>query len=524
VLDDATLGTLPPGATLAGTTLTWSGSLAVAATETIEYSVTVRLPDPGDLLLRNGVTPVTPSGACDAACTVDVPVTVSPAYTISKSASPATASPGDVVTYRVTVRDTGDTDFTADDPAGFSDDLSGVLDDATYRDDASGGAELHGTTLTWSGALAQGGVLVVTYSALVDTPDRGDGVLRNSVVPSGGAGSCDPDAACTADVPVTPHPSFTVAKSAAESSTGPGGVVHYTVIVTNTGDTDVAATLRDDLSGVLDDASFGDDATQGAALDGNVLAWSGLVPFGGRVVITYSVTVDAVDTGDRLLHNVVAPVGDDGSCTGTCTVDVPVDVPEIPTYTVAKTESEAQVQPGDRLTYTITVVNTGAVAFTADSPATFVDDLAGVLTDATWNDDVTAGAVLHGTTLSWTGPLAVGQTVSITYSVTVGAAGTATLVNTVAPGEPAGSCVTAAECQTAATVVPPPPPPPTPTPSTSVTPSSDGLSAVAAGGLSATGADTWPVAGLGVLALVVGNGLAVVARTAKRARAGRSGP
>ncbi|BAU86734.1 hypothetical protein SLA_5865 [Streptomyces laurentii] len=45
----------------------------------------------------------------------------------------------------MTVTSTGTTAFTAADPASFTDDLSGVLDDATYSNDATGGATVTGT-------------------------------------------------------------------------------------------------------------------------------------------------------------------------------------------------------------------------------------------------------------------------------------------------------------------------------------------------------------------------------------------
>ncbi|WP_139177675.1 CshA/CshB family fibrillar adhesin-related protein [Ruania alba] len=45
--------------------------------------------------------------------------------------------PGDTVTYTVTATNTGDAAFTEDSPAAVFDDLSGVLDDATYNNDAA---------------------------------------------------------------------------------------------------------------------------------------------------------------------------------------------------------------------------------------------------------------------------------------------------------------------------------------------------------------------------------------------------
>src|SRR5699024_10822036 len=58
---------------------------------------------------------------------------------------------------------------------------------------------------------------------------------------------------------------------------------------------------------------------------------------------------------------------------------------------------------------------------TADAPATFTDDLADVLDAATFNDDATASvgeASYDAPTLAWEGPLAAGDSATITYTVT----------------------------------------------------------------------------------------------------------
>ncbi len=56
-----------------------------------------------------------------------VPV-LTPKLSITKPANVATANPGNVVSYQITVTDSGQTSYT---PAIVTDDLSGVLDDAS---------------------------------------------------------------------------------------------------------------------------------------------------------------------------------------------------------------------------------------------------------------------------------------------------------------------------------------------------------------------------------------------------------
>ncbi|MFD0573297.1 hypothetical protein ACFQ0T_33820 [Kitasatospora gansuensis] len=85
----------------------------------------------------------------------------------------------------------------------------------------------------------------------------------------------------------------------------PGTKVAYTVVVRNTGTLPVDATAVDDLSGVLDDAVYDDaDASSGTVTyAAPKLSWSGTLQPGQSATVTYSVTVNTPDTGDRKLHN-----------------------------------------------------------------------------------------------------------------------------------------------------------------------------------------------------------------------------
>ena len=74
------------------------------------------------------------------------------------------------------------------------------------------------------------------------------------------------------------------------------------------------------------------------------------------------------------------------------------------------------------ITYTITVTNTGQVAFTAAEPATFTDDLSQVLDDAVYRNDGKASTgtlSYHKPNLAWSGALPIAGSASVTYSVFV---------------------------------------------------------------------------------------------------------
>ena len=100
-------------------------------------------------------------------------------------------------------------------------------------------------------------------------------------------------------------PQLTISLSAGTSTAVPGGTVHYTVSVTNSGSAAYsAATFTDSLSGVIDDATYNSDASASA---GSVsytspnLTWTGSLAVGAAATITFSATVNNPDAGDKSL-------------------------------------------------------------------------------------------------------------------------------------------------------------------------------------------------------------------------------
>ncbi|MFJ2738110.1 DUF6923 family protein [Streptomyces sp. NPDC087440] len=464
VLDDATYNNdaaaTSGNVSYAEPKLTWTGDVKAGETITITYSVIVDKPVKGDKQLKNGVTGPEGSncepGSTDPDCTspggevADVQL-----QKVSDAKSPV--KPGDKVTYTVTVRNDGKADYTG---ASFEDDLTGVLDDATYNDDASassGAVTYTAPKLSWTGEVKAGGTVTITYSVTVDNPITGDKQLKNAVTGPEGSncepGSTDPD--CTS-------PGGEVADVQFKKSldkTGvlkPGDKVTYTVTATNTGKASYpGATFEDDLSDVLDDATYNADA---AATSGTVtytrprLTWTGDVPAGGTVTVTYSVTVNKPLSGDGKLGNAVVGPEDSNCAPGSTDPDCKTPPGEggIAELKLKKTaDAKSPVNPGDRITYTVTVTNPGKAPY---ENARFEDDLDGVLDDATYNADATATAGTVNYTaprLNWSGDVPAGGSVTVTYSVTAKLGGDAELYNAVSAPDsncPAGAAAGSGDC------------------------------------------------------------------------------
>lgn len=443
VLDDATyngdVSATVGQVNLDGSTLTWTGTLPVGGTARITYSVTVT--GNGDGTLHNAIT----SAGC---ATADNCQTTHPygTYSVVKSSDPASGSSvavGDVISYTLTVTQQGPGAVSA---ANLTDQLVDVLDDAVLNGDitASSGVatfDPEAQTLTWSGDLAPGAVVTVTYSVTVNA--EGDTQLSNAVISDG----CADEASCE-----TEHfaGDYSVVKSsdpASGDTVTAGQVVTYKITVTQRGTGDVTASLTDDLSATLDDATYNADAASDigeVTVTEGVLSWRSALEPGDVALITYSVTVAAAGTGDGVLTNVVTSEG--CATDGDCETEHPLG-----SYIYSKTSTPApgvEVTRGDRITYTITVAQLGVGAIPA---ARVTDNLADVFDDASLTDEPVASsgvAVLAGSTLEWQGDLSPGQVVTITYSVSVTGAGDLIVSNVLSSDDPRGACDPSAACAT----------------------------------------------------------------------------
>ncbi|WP_158277186.1 DUF7507 domain-containing protein [Serinibacter arcticus] len=407
--------------------------------------------------------------------TVSAPV---PGFTLTKSSDPVSGTSvqgGDTITYTVTGTNTG---TTALDPVTITDDLSGVLDNATLTGapTSSVGAAptVTGTTLTWNGSLAVGGAVTLTYTVTLD-----DDVAPGTIVNNVASGSATPPGLPPITPPPVetehPVPGFELTKASdpvsGTSVTG-GSTITYTVTGTNTGATVLdPVVITDDLAQVLNNATLTGTptASAGAAptVAGTTLTWNGTLPVGGSVVLTYTVTLDDDVAPGTIVNNVAS-----GSATppGLPPITPPPVETEHPVPGLSVTKSSdpvsgTQVLPGDSIDYTLTFTNTGATPVAVNH----LDSLLGALDDGTVTTAPTASpagalnvSAVEPVTGSFTidGTLAIGQTVTVTYTVTVngptGPFGDGNLVNVllegdVPPTEPPGACEPALPGQVACT-------------------------------------------------------------------------
>ncbi|ACZ29188.1 conserved repeat domain protein [Xylanimonas cellulosilytica DSM 15894] len=425
-------------------TLRWDiGNLTEDAT--LRYSVTVnRDAKAYGATLRNlawgtstgadvddGEPEVVPPAQCTemSPCSTDHEV-ATPTWTIEKS-SDSVAVPGGMLTYELTVTNTGDIPLwgatITDGPVAHGEGVTDIWDfldgggwdgkytvrvgegEIEYLEDTNRSDGLQ-HTITELGA---GEHVVVTFT--VKLPDQLDGIhLRNTVTgslipdPAGPGEAPNPsfppadcaipsgEAPCSVDHTYPPSTEWTLDKTAVTpsgtSSVKPGDTVTYTLTVQNT-DAKNAVTqivVTDDLAEVLADGVVTLDALAvpdagTVRQEGTTLIWDvGTLAAGKTVTYTYSVTVvESATAYGTTLHNAAWGTGrgitEDGldevlppvTCAEAdpCSTDHEVPVPE---WMLAKSSDTDTAAPGGDITYRLTVTNTGDVplydAQIADGP------------------------------------------------------------------------------------------------------------------------------------------------------------
>jgi uncharacterized repeat protein (TIGR01451 family) len=304
-----------------------------------------------------------------------------------------------------------------------------------------------------------------------------------------------------------------VADPAAGTAVGPGQTINYTIRVTQQGTSPADAVFTDDLKDVLDDATFNNDvkASIGTAkVENGVISWAGTIPVGGVAEITYSVKVKPAAQLAKGNNNLLNPVTSPGCIvkngeTPDCKTEHPAGSYKF--SKVADPKSGTEVEVGDKIKYTVLVSQLGKGAV---KNATVVDDMTRVLDDAKYNSDAKASSgkvVRKGNTLVWTGDLAVGQVVKITYTVEATGKGDMRLVNPVTSPDERGVCDKKVGCTTIHDMDDP----------NGVSPDDASDSPDDNGILPDTGAG-WTLSGLVVALVLLGGGAAAIALTTRRRR------
>ncbi len=405
-----TVGDLAPGASV---TITVTGSLPAGYTGSVDNTATVSSPTDS----TPGNNTATSTGT--AAPAADVSIT--------KTRTSGPVVPGQPVTWSVVVTNSGPStargvtvsDDVIDALTGVSASASGGATctvgtgnqiDCDLGDVAPGGS----VTITVTGSLPAGYTGSVDNTATVSSPT--DSTPGNNTATSTGT------AAPAADVSIT--------KTRTSGPVVPGQDVTWSVVVTNSGpSTARAVTVSDDvidaLTGVSASAAGGATCTVGTG--NQVTCTVGDLAPGATVTITVTGSLPAGYTGSvDNTATVTSPTDTtpgNNTATSTGTAAPAADV------SITKTRTSGPVVPGQDVTWSVVVTNSGpstARAVTVSDDV--IDALTGVSASAAGGATCTVGT---GNQVTCTvGDLAPGATVTITVTGSLPAGYTGSVDNT----------------------------------------------------------------------------------------------
>jgi uncharacterized repeat protein (TIGR01451 family) len=308
----------------------------------------------------NGPDPTPDNNAHEQITDIDA----APDLVVTKTNDILVAAPGDVVTYTLTIRNTGNQDAT-----GVT--VTDTLPDHTTFDDASGGAHQEGTVIWLIGSLGAGSHRTHWVRVRVDDPlPQGVEAITNTVhVTDDGDNGPDlapSDNVYTHTTIASAAPDLAIAKDQDVTGTVPGDVLTYTLTVINKGNQDATGVaVTDELPDHTTFASASDGGVEDPPGSG-VVTWPALSLEGGKSVTrTVTVAIDhPIPSGIEVITN-SASVSDDGingldpiladnTCTHTITIDAAPDL------VITKTNGVTVTIAGDVLIYTITISNMGS--------------------------------------------------------------------------------------------------------------------------------------------------------------------
>ncbi|WP_426005422.1 DUF7507 domain-containing protein [Paenarthrobacter sp. NyZ202] len=389
-----------PLAGLSALDYTWPGTPGEllpgqTVTATATYAITQADIDAGHVANAATTTGTPPSGPAvtPPPGTTDTPLTPAPAMEFTKSADasavqdPATA--GDVITYTMTAKNTGNVKLTG---VSINDPLAG-LSELAYTWPGTPGELLPGESVT----------ATATYAITQADIDAGHvtNVATSTGTPPTGTPVTPPPG--TTDTPLTPAPAMEFTKSADSSAlqdpTKVGDVITYTFTAKNTGNVKLTnVSINDPLAG-LSALNYSWPGTPGELQPGETVT----------ATAKYAVTQADIDAG----HVVNSATATGNPPTGPAVTPPPgtTDTPLTPTPAM-EFSKQAVVQAnsgpskvGDKIEYRFTAKNTGNVKLTKVS----IDDPMAGLSDLVYTWPGTPGELLPGQTVTATAEYAVTQ-------------------------------------------------------------------------------------------------------------------
>lgn len=387
---DGTAASSISNPTISGQTLTWTRAFSIPSGKTAELIYQATIPSTTGNYINSAVAH---SGSAQIDQTVDTtdnrPATA--AYGVgdpSMAGSTKTASdinggtlqPGDIIEYTITARDTGTNDATnvhiSDTIDTNTNNLSNVVIGADGTDCGNGYTNnTTSATLDITGVtVAHGSTCVVTFRVTVKSSAAAGTTILNSasIVPGNAGGISGSPSSTPMVVHKDPILSITTTENDSDNVVVANQVVTYTTTITNTGQNDatgidMTGTITGPV-GSLSSRTFTNCGPSTTYVDTSALPTISIaslsVAVGTPCVISYTVTVNSGATSGSITNSTDITAaregGNDPSAVSASTLLIGV-VATPPNLSASITENDADdfVDPGQTVTYTVNVQNTG---------------------------------------------------------------------------------------------------------------------------------------------------------------------
>lgn len=420
--------TMAPNSTI---TYTVVGTVAANVTAPVVNRVEISVP-PGHFdpdITNNTDTDTDPIGR-----SVDL--------TITKDDGRREVLVGDVLTYRITARNFGP---AAVEGARITDFFPDTLEEISYVSSASTGVT--GNTPSGTGDINDvvnmpvGGVISYVVTAKVSSLAAGTLVNRATITPPPGLIDLTPENNIEIDTNLVERElaDLSITKDDGLTNVSPGQNITYTIVVTNKGPSNAArVNVLDNFPSTLTNVRY-TSRTIGAATGATASGEGDIddlvdLPVGTSIVYTVSATV-ASDAAQAVINTAtVTTLETDPNPADNSATDIDQLTPQAD-LSITKTDGLAQVRPGDTLTYTIVVRNSGPSRVTG---ARVIDNFPATLENVTYTRLIGSQTTNGTGNINDTVDLDANGIITYTVTGTVSATATDAVVNTAVVQPPTG--------------------------------------------------------------------------------------
>lgn len=406
-----------------------------SATGTVTNTATVGMPDGA----------VDPNSNNNSASDTDT-LTPQADLSITKTDGSQTAIAGMPIVYTIVVRNNGPSTVNG---ATVTDNVPTKLTNVTWTCAASAGAtcaapsgngSINTTVNLLPGATATFSLQATVINSATDTLSNTATVTSPASAPDTSPAN---NTATDIDTIVTTV-DMAITKTNGTTTLVPGTQTTYTITVSNSGPSAVVgAAVADSLPATLTNATWTCTASAGSSCgspngSGSINTTVNLA-VNGTATYTLTATVAANGTGTLSNSASIAPPPGVVEINGANNAATDTDALSSTDLVITKTNSAAQVTPGQPTTFSIVVTNNGPIAVTG---ATVTDNLPATLSNATWTCTASAGSSCGAPTgtgnINATVNLAVNGTATFSLTAQTANAATGTLTNTATVGLPNG--------------------------------------------------------------------------------------